>query len=78
MKYLIGAVVALALLTLPVILTEQGRNTTSCMIDVAIKPAYDQLEWEWCVWAFHDVDNTHYNQDVIQFKLKEVLDDNQH
>lgn len=75
MKYLIGAAITLALLALPVIATEQGRATTSCIIKSSYDPQFDALEWEWCVWAMHDLDNTHHEADQIQFRLKTLLEE---
>lgn len=74
MKYLIGALIMIGLLMLPVIITEQGRATTSCILKTVYDPQFDALEWEWCVWAMHDLDQTHHDMDVVQFKLKSLLD----
>lgn len=74
MKYFIGAAIMLLLLAIPVVVTEQGRSTASCIISASTDPEFSSLEWEWCMWAFHDVDDTHNDMDVVQFELMKILD----
>jgi len=73
--YIIGAIVMLVILAMPVALTEQGRTTVSCMVKTT-SPEFSGLEWEWCVWAMHDLDDMEGDgnaMDRVQFQLHELL-----